>query len=395
VSASLQTDAPQAEPLQVSPSPGSAAAEDPIAALSGWVRQLGFVRWGVAEASEQAFARAQFEHWVARGFHGEMRYLEQPRASAEQLLPGARSVLVVALAYGASQVRDGAAVAAYARGTDYHFVFKSKLRQLAQHCADVLGRSLRARVCVDTAPFLERAWAQQAGVGFTGKSTLTIAPGVGSALLLGELILDVALPPSQPVAEGCGSCRLCLEACPTGAFVDAYTLDARRCISYLTIEYAGSIPLELRPLIGERVFGCDECQRVCPYNESRKLPPAAPELAAEVTLDQDFVSLLTLTSGGYRRWVNGSSRARTSRRQLQRNAAVALGNRRRPQDVPALAEALAHNPYPLVRQHVAWALGRMGTPAALAALHAAAQTEPEPSVCQEIALALAQGQASG
>lgn len=374
--------------FHVQPRDPEDARQSAFEQLAARARAHGFVRWGVARATALPQARARFEAWLGRGFAGEMNYLSKRRTDPHQLLADAESVIVVALPYGADQLHTHSAVAAYAKGADYHIVLRRKLRAFAQDCADVLGVPLRARVCVDTAPMLERAWAAQAGVGFTGKSTLTIAPGVGSAFVLGELLLNVALPPSEPIAEGCGSCTACLDACPTRAFVDAFTLDARRCVSYLTIEHPGSIPRELRPGIGLRVFGCDECQRVCPFNASRKLPKAAGEL--EPTLPEpDLLALLELGSGQYRRWTRNSARNRVSRQKLQRNAAIALGNRRRSEDVPRLLLALASNPYANVRAHVAWALGNIGSQAALEGLSKALLGESDPAVQEEIRTALA------
>jgi len=238
---------------------------------------------------------------------------------------------------------------------------------------------------VDTAPLLEREAARRAGIGFTAKSTLTIAPGLGSYILLGELLTDLELAPSEPIASSCGSCRACLDACPTAAFVDAYTLDARRCISYLTIELQGAIPRALRPLIGRWVFGCDICQEVCPFNHSPKPRPSEPELAPRRSLtDPDLVELLQITSSAYRRFVRGTALKRISRHRLQRNAAVALGNTRSPAAAEPLARALLSNPSPLVRAHCAWALGQIGTEVARSALAASRQGELDETVIEEI-----------
>jgi epoxyqueuosine reductase len=209
--------------------------------------------------------------------------------------------------------------------------------------------------------------------------------------VLGELLVDLELAPSAPVASGCGSCRSCLDACPTGAFVDAYTLDARRCISYLTIELRGPIPRELRPAIGRWVFGCDICQEVCPFNQSSRPRPYEPALGAQaIASAPDLIELLELTSSGYRRLVKKRALGRANRVTLQRNAAVALGNARAESAVPALTEALRSNPSALVREHVAWALGQIGTEEARRALAAAFEQETEPSVIAEIALASAE-----
>jgi epoxyqueuosine reductase len=323
------------------------------------------------------------------------------RADPKSLLPEARTLVVVALAYDRGKAEPGprdsslvpltALVARYARGTDYHLVLKERLRQLADRCAELCGRAVLARPCVDTAPLLEREAARRAGIGFTAKNTMTIAPGLGSYVLLGELLLDVEIAPSRPIAAGCGGCRSCLDACPTGAFVDAYTLDARRCISYLTIELTGAIPRALRPSIGRWVFGCDICQEVCPFNHSPKPRPDDAALAPRPgTSTLDLCALLSLGSAGHRRLVRRSALKRVSRARLQRNAAVALGNTGEPAAVPALAAALASNPSALVRGHCAWALGRIGTDAARGALEDARAREIDRFVIEEIELANAE-----
>jgi epoxyqueuosine reductase len=359
---------------------------------------LGFARVGFSPIEPFADSARALERWLAAGHHGEMGFMAgSSRADPRELLPRARTLIVVALAYGRGVSADArrpplpltGLVARYARGDDYHSVMKDRLRQLADRCAELSGREVLARPCVDTAPLLEREAARRAGIGFTAKNTMTIAPGLGSFFVLGELLVDLELRPSTPLSAGCGSCRTCLDACPTGAFVDAYTLDARRCISYLTIELTGPIPRELRPAIGRWVFGCDVCQEVCPYNQSSRARDGdAAFRERPATSEVDLVALLELTASGYRRLRRRSAILRVNRVQLQRNAAVALGNSRAPDAVVPLARALAANPSPLVRGHAAWALGRLGTPAAREALAAAsAAGEADGFVIEEIALA--------
>jgi epoxyqueuosine reductase len=252
-------------------------------------------------------------------------------------------------------------IARYARGDDYHDVMRKKLRRLADAVANLLGRPVLARHCVDTAPLLERAAAERAGLGFAAKSTMTIVPGVGSYVMLGELLLDVEIAADEPMTPRCGSCRLCLDACPTGAFVDAHVLDAGRCISYLTIETSGPIPRELRPLIGLRVFGCDVCQDVCPFNAAAANKPSAPEFEPRPHLAApDLIELLELGSARYRQFVKGTALRRTHRAQLARNAAIALGNAKDPRAIVPLARAVAAHTSALVRGHAAWALGEIG-----------------------------------
>jgi epoxyqueuosine reductase len=375
-------------------------AELDLATLADAIRDaalaLGFARVGFAPVEPFGDAARALEVWLAAGHQGEMGFMAgSSRADPRELLPRARTLIVVALAYGrggeprhSELVPATGLVARYARGDDYHLVMKDRLRLLADRCAELSGREVLARPCVDTAPLLEREAARRAGIGFTAKNTMTIAPGLGSFFVLGELLVDLELAPSTPVAQGCGSCRSCLDACPTGAFVDAYTLDARRCISYLTIELAGPVPRHLRAGIGRWVFGCDICQEVCPYNQSSRGRSGDAALAQRPnTSEVDLVALLELTSSGYRRLRRRSAILRVKRVQLQRNAAIALGNTRAPGAVEPLARALESNPSPLVRGHAAWALGRIGSPAALAALGAALERESDAFARSEIELA--------
>ncbi|MDX2055246.1 MAG: tRNA epoxyqueuosine(34) reductase QueG [Polyangiaceae bacterium] len=369
--------------------------------------RLGFTRVGFAPA-EGRFERgsAALKRWLDAGLHGEMHFLssEGDRAHPQTLLGSAKTLVVVALAYpgsslvelrkhGASPARTGY-IAGYARGPDYHTVMRSKLVALGKACTEIVGRPLATRGCVDTAPLLEREASWFAGIGFTGKNTLSIAPGLGSNFLLGELLLDVELPPSLPRSEGCGRCRSCLDACPTQAFVSDYVLDARRCISYLTIEYRGVIPQELRPLMGNHVFGCDICQAVCPYNARAESREHGQELAPKPGFElPDLVELLELTSTGYRRFAKKSARRRANRATLARNAAVALGNSGDPSAQGPLEHALCSHPFALVRGHAAWALGELGpvleVKRAVDALEAGKTEEPEAWVRDEMGSALA------
>jgi len=369
---------------------------------------LGFVRAGVAavERSEQAAER--LSSWLNAGHHGEMQYMDGAldRTAPTGLFAQACSMLVVALPYGdkaplklrlseagpALPVPLTGRVARYAQGEDYHRVLKSKLERLGVAIDELVGRPVGRRACVDSAPLLERDFAVRAGLGFAAKSTLTIAPGVGSFVLLGELLLELELAPTAADATaGCGACTRCLTACPTGAFVGPYVLDARRCISYLTIELKGSLPRELRPLIGQHVFGCDVCQDVCPWNHSRHAPSADPELGRhEALVDPELEELLFLTSSGYRRLVRGTALSRVSRARLARNAAVALGNSRSPAAEAPLTRALLTHSSELVREHAAWALAALALPlgAGRAALVHAAQHDASADVRAEAGIAL-------
>ncbi|MEZ0311866.1 MAG: tRNA epoxyqueuosine(34) reductase QueG [Myxococcota bacterium] len=355
--------------------------------------ELGFVRVGFSPVEPFARGADALADWLARGRHGEMAYMAEHggRAEPTTLLAEAKTLIVVALPY-TRDVPEAPAmhgrVARYALGGDYHAVMKEKLRALADKLGTLTSRPVLARPCVDSAPILEREAAERAGVGFIAKSTMSIVPGVGSYVVLGELLVDLELAPSTPERSRCGSCTKCIEACPTGAIIDAQVLDARRCISYLTIELRGAIPRELRPLIGTWVYGCDICQEVCPFNASKQERPLAPEMRPRFT-SLDLVKLLAIRNREHKRLIKKSAMRRVSREQLARNAAVALGNCKEPTAIAPLAEALEHHKSPLVRGHAAWALGRYSKDhlAARDALAAAALRETDAGVLDEIARA--------
>ncbi|HEY5949174.1 MAG TPA: tRNA epoxyqueuosine(34) reductase QueG [Kofleriaceae bacterium] len=359
-------------------------------------RELGFVRAAIVPI-EQPRRHALYTSWLAAGHAGEMAYLARPdhigpRADLRTLLDEARSLVVVALAYDrtdpipAESLLRGR-IARYARGEDYHLVMRDKLVLLAERIANQLGRPVASRPCVDSAPVLEREWAERAGIGFVAKNTMLIAPGAGSYIVLGELLLDVELPataPLEPAKPRCGSCRSCLDACPTGAFVDAYVLDARRCISYLTIEHHGVIPRELRASIGTWVFGCDVCQEVCPFNAGAGEPydPLLTPRSVEHALPS-LVALATAPTNQLRQLTKRTAMRRIPRGVLLRNVAVALGNTRSPDAVPALVLLLAHRE-PIVRAHAAWALAKIDP--AHAALTELRAHETDPLVQAELLL---------
>jgi epoxyqueuosine reductase len=361
-------------------------------------RELGFARAAIVPI-EPPRRHELYTSWLAAGRAGEMAYLATPehtsrRADLRALLDTAAALIVVALAHDRGEPVPPdrllrGRIARYARGEDYHLVLRDKLVALADRLARALGRPVAGRPCVDSAPIHEREWAERGGLGFIAKNTMLIAPGAGSYVLLGELLVDAPLAPTAPDAPTrprCGACRSCLDACPTGAFVDAYVLDARRCISYLTIEHHGPIPRELRPAIGTWVFGCDVCQEVCPFNAGAGAPPE-PRLAPR-SLDHALPDLLALAGKGanqLRRFVRRTALRRIPRELLLRNTAVALGNTRAPEAVPALV-ALLGDAAPLVRGHAAWALGALGdvAPGARAALAARAAIETDPFVREEL-----------
>lgn len=369
-----------------------------------WARELGLADVGAARVDAATLtgeeqARALTQKWVEAEHHAGLAYMQTPRLSAQQLLPTVKTVLVALAATEHVTSRSHEApphdvaskrttttgnIAAYARGLDYHSVVRQKLWALTQHLSDALAIPVTVRVCVDTAPLLERYWASAAGVAFVGKSTMAIAPGIGSRVVLGVALLDCALAASPPLLDGCGTCTRCLDACPTQAFAAPYVLDAGKCISYLTIENPKSIEPTLREAVGDHVFGCDVCQTVCPYNASRKLPAALFELrSTPERREASLTKWLELTSSDYRRLTQKSALRRTPRAQLQRNAAIALGNSQHPDAIPQLEKALHHNPSPLVREHAAWALGQMGHARSAHVrliLRAALERESDPAV---------------
>jgi epoxyqueuosine reductase len=368
----------------------------------------GFSLVGIAtaEASEHV---AAYRNWIERGRHGEMAYLARAdavsrRADLDSTLEGVRSVLVVAHEYfvddppGIPEDASRAVIARYARGDDYHDVVKDKLTSLALWLDAKTESKLRARVYVDTGPILERELAQRAGLGWFGKNTMLINPQRGSYFFVGLLLLDMELPPDEPFVEDrCGTCQACLNACPTDALLGrdgtgAPVIDATRCISYLTIELRGPIPTELRPHIGNRVFGCDICQEVCPFTGKFSQSSVEPRYSPRLELDGPPLvelaeRLLSLSGKAFTRAFAGSPVLRAGRRGLLRNVCVALGNWGADEAVPVLVRAL-EDPQPLVRGHAAWALGRVGSAAAVDALSSHGEVEIEPVVLDEVERAL-------
>lgn len=320
---------------------------------------LGFDLAGVVTLGP-ADTTAQFDAWLDRGFSGEMRYLTgegaRLRRDSRRPEPGMRSGLVVALNYGGRQ--PSGPVARYARGMDYHAVMRGKLQELGAWLVAFAGASARTRAYVDTGPVLERDLARRAGIGWFGKNTNLINPRLGSFFFIGALFTDVELKPDPPFeADRCGSCTRCLDACPTSAFVAPRILDATRCISYLTIELKGAIPLDLRSAMGELLYGCDICQEVCPWNIRFSRDSAEPAMKPRPeTLAPDAAELLRLDQPAWKARFGTSAMQRAKRRGLARNAAVVLGNRRDPAAIPALEAAVRHDPDPVVREHAAWAL---------------------------------------
>ena len=308
--------------------------------------------------------------------------------SPRKLLEDARSVVSLAMSYNYGEAESHGKgphgrIARYAWGDDYHDVMKKRLRSFVAALPDIAGRPVITRTFVDDGPMNDRAAAERAGVGWFGKNTNILTPSHGSWVLLGQVITDLDLVPDAPLKKNCGECVRCIDACPTGAIVAPYVIDNRKCISFLTIELRGSIPRDLRPLVGDWVFGCDICQDVCPVNWK-----AAPSLEPAFRKRHDFdapalLPLLELDDEGFRERFRGSPIKRAKRTGLQRNVCVALGNIGDPVAVPALAKALQAGE-PLVREHAAWALGKIGGEEAQKVLSTALETELVDDVTQEL-----------
>lgn len=333
-------------------------------------RRLSFDVVGVARADlPLAEDHARYEAFLASGYHGSMDYLAADASVRERLdrpsiLEGARSVICLARSYKRNDAPDDSPmarrVARYARGHDYHNGLRKKLRRLAAFVRG-LAPDVSARPLVDDAPILERAWAARAGLGFVGKNGLLIVPGVGSYVLLGEVVTTLELTPDDPVPGRCGACTACLDACPTQAFVRPFVLDARRCIAYLTIEHDGPWEPELREGVGERVYGCDACQEACPFNAGRTEATDPRPFLPHARLDEaSLEGWATLDPVGFEALREGSPLGRPGLEGLQRNAAIALGNRGDPAARSTL-EALAADPRATegVRDAAVWALGRL------------------------------------
>lgn len=342
--------------------------------------RLGFDLTGIAPATPSIHGGA-VRDWLAAGHHGDMAWLARDperRLDPARVVTGARTVIAVGLSYAVApppaerwdDPRHGR-IARYAWGPDYHDVLLPMLMELGRWLESEAGRPVAWRAYVDTGPVLEREVAARAGLGFVGRNTLLVTPEFGSFLFLGEILTDLELEPDAPAEEdganlrcgekvaGCGSCRRCLDACPTHAFPAAYVLNSRRCISYLTIEHRGSLPEDLRPLMKNWIYGCDECQTVCPWVKQFARPGktrflrADPEVAAPRLTD-----LLALDDEGFRAHFKGTPVLRTKRRGLLRNVCVALGNGGDRDAIPVLEQALL-DPEPLIREHAAWAIQKL------------------------------------
>lgn len=350
--------------------------------LSDWIvataQEAGFDLCAITPALAAPRA-SQFYRWLDAGYHADMEWLSREphrRADPARVLPGVKSMVVVGLSYYVAEPDPAwwndplrGRIARYAWAPDYHDRMTPMLAALGRAIEEKAGRAISMRWYVDTGPVLEREHAERAGLGFIGKNTLLISPKVGSYMLLGEILLDLELPPrgganDSEKAGTCGSCRRCQDICPTHAFPAPWILDSNQCISYLTIEHKGSIPEALRTKMGRWIYGCDECQSVCPWVKQFSAPPARleyaklnPDVAAPSLLE-----LMALDARGFNERFKGYPMRRTKRRGVLRNVAIALGNSGRPEAVPALERAL-EDAEPLIAEHARWALGQLERPA--------------------------------
>lgn len=356
-------------------------------------RELGFVACAIVPVGPASDA-PKFEQWLAAGFHGEMRYLErykEIRHDTARVEPWARSVVLLAAPYegGPAGKEYADRWARYCVGDDYHHILWADLQALAAFIRAETGSECLARPATDSAPILERNLAVDGGIGWMGKSSMVITQGVGSYYFLAELFVSDDLGELRSThPDRCGTCTACIDFCPTGAIVAPYKVDARRCISYLTIEHKGPIPRALRPLIGGHLFGCDVCQEVCPWNAHGN-PPSMPLFAARpelVAMDAD--AALRCTTEEFSSIFKGSAVKRTRRSGLARNAAIVLGNTGDRTWIGTLAAALSGHDVPLVRGHAAWALGALGGASARTFLETALLREEEAYVVEEIRFAL-------
>jgi len=349
-----------------------------LSRIGCWGQELGFAQIGFS-GIDLSGAEPGLLAWLEQGFHGDMAYMAAhglKRARPDELVPGTLTVLTARLNYLTTGHHDDAAswqeiefdrlhrategvVSLYARGRDYHKVLRQRLAQLAERIAQEVG-GLGYRVFTDSAPVLEVELAARSGQGWRGKHTLVLNREAGSMFFLGEIYLDLPLPSTDPVAGHCGNCKACIDVCPTGAIVAPYRLDARRCISYLTIEHPGSIAVELRPLMGNRIYGCDDCQLACPWNKFAQRS-ALPDFAPRPGLvGADLVELFGWSEAQFLQRTEGSSIRRIGHARWLRNIAIALGNALAAADDPRIVQALRlrlEDPSPLVREHVIWALG--------------------------------------
>ena len=360
--------------------------------------EAGFDACAVATAERLERDGSALQAWLARDRHAEMHWMARDparRADPRVLLPGCRSVVVLAMNYWPGRDKAGtpesrARVALYARGRDYHKVFARRLKDLAGWIDTAAAATSRA--FVDTGPVLERGWAERAGLGWIGKNANLLTRDLGSWVLLGEIVTTAQLVADPgPHADHCGSCTACLEACPTGAIVEDGVVDSNLCISYWTIEHRGGVPVERREGMGDWIFGCDVCQDVCPWNQRFARPVEGDPFSWRSDLEGlDPAEILAMDESTFRGRYSGTALMRAKWEGMRRNACIVLGNRRRPQDLPVLARALEEDD-PVVRGHAAWAMAAIGGAKARRLLERHAEGESCPDVLEEIRSGLDRG----
>ena len=338
-------------------------------AIKDWGAELGFQQVAITDIDLSHY-RSSYQRWIEEGCHGEMQYMaknQDKRFFPEKLVEGTARVISVRMDYAKDKSnslapmedRDTAYIARYARGRDYHKLMRKRLQRLAGKIQSEIGE-FGYRAFVDSAPVLERAFAEKSGLGWIGKNTMLINKQAGSWFFLGELFTDLALPIDEPVSDHCGSCRACLDVCPTNAFLGPNKMDATRCISYLTIELRNSIPLEFRKAMGNRVFGCDDCQLVCPWNKFTQ-PSDESDFSPRHGLDDAaLVDLFNWTEQEFLERTAGSPIRRVGYACWLRNLAVGLGNADSSAELIAALEARRSTAPPMVREHIEWALGQHG-----------------------------------
>ncbi len=337
--------------------------------IKEWALELGFQQCGITDCDLHA-EQAHYEQWIERGYHGEMGYLNNhldKRFSADSLLPGTQRVICVRMDYlppethAINVLDDGSSayISRYTLGRDYHKLIRKRLTQLGKRIENEVGESV-FRAFVDSAPILERPLAEKAGIGWRGKHTLILNRHAGSMFFLGELLIDLPLPIDPPTAEEhCGNCTACLDVCPTQAFPQPHLLDARRCISYLTIELSGSIPEELRSKMGNRIFGCDDCQLICPWNRFADFTNETDFHPRQKLDKQELIELFSWDEATFLKKTEGSAIRRTGHIGWLRNIAVALGNSKGGNEViQALEDKLNHDS-DIVREHASWAIEQL------------------------------------
>lgn len=360
-----------------------------LADLKSFAESLGFDGFGVA-SPQLGTAGEKLGEWLDAGYDGEMAYIrrgEKKRKNPDLVLEGVQSILCFRTNYYTMEKnmsyvehRDIADISIYALNKDYHDTIMPRLRKMEEKFQKEF-QGCRTRIYVDTGPILEKPLAQQAGLGWIGKHTNLLTQGAGSWYFLSEILTDVAFPPSQPADDHCGTCKSCIDICPTDAIIAPYVLDSKRCISYLTIELKGVIPVEFRKAIGNRIYGCDDCQIVCPWN-SYAVKTAEPDFQRK----QDafnLIDLIQVSGEMFSKMFKGSPIKRIKRRGLLRNVAVALGNSGNRQAIPVLVKAL-DDEEPLIRAHVVWALGELSGPEMLPTIRQKLRDEKEEIVLNEV-----------